>query len=356
MVTGPHDEEISELNEQAIEWQVRLRSDEVRDDEMEAFAHWLVEDPRHSEAFASAENLFDDMVMAARQAPKTVPLQVISNQNQNENTPRASTKTQSGSTAHSSPLVRMRRWLPAAAAMAAAWLFTVNLVAPENAHPLAAFLSDYHTATGSMQEVELADGSKVLLNTNSAISVDYDDSKRHIVLHHGQARFTVAQDQQRPFEVEVDGLRVMALGTVFDIYRTEQQHVYVTVQEHAVGIDFAQPSTSDSPNSQLRLTEGHRVHYQSGDTGFDSQAVDLRQALAWQQGRLVLSDYRLADLVGELNRYRLGRIYLADDQLKDLRVTGVFSLQQPDDILQSVSEVLGLQQTRLTPWWVLLHR
>jgi transmembrane sensor len=81
------------------------------------------------------------------------------------------------------------------------------LVVPSQSQLFDRYFSDYHTGTGEIRDIRLADGSHVLLNTDSAVSVDYQAAKRQIILHHGQARFSVAQDVQRPFEVQADKLK-----------------------------------------------------------------------------------------------------------------------------------------------------
>jgi transmembrane sensor len=335
-----------ELKQTAIEWLLRLRADDMSDEEMSAFAAWLAEDYRHSEAFASTEDLFDDMVRAATlNAASTI------------STPADTAKTLS-SPPKLKPSPRQRfpvkNWLPAAFAMAAVWLFAVILVMPEHAHPIVSLLSDYHTETGEIRDIQLADGSHILLNTNSAISVNFDDSRRQIVLHYGQARFTVAKDSQRPFEVVADDLNARALGTVFEVYRPDRDQVSVTVQQHAVRVDLHDDHQTVA--SAINLQAGQRLQYRHNGKAPAIEAIDLAQVTAWQQGRLQINDRPLGELIAELNRYRVGRIFLADAQLSQLRVTGAFALDNPDTIIRSVAEVLGLRQTRLSNWWVLLHR
>jgi transmembrane sensor len=219
-------------------------------------------------------------------------------------------------------------------------------------------LSDYHTKTGETRDIQLADGSHLLLNTSTAVSVNYQSSQRLITLHHGQARFTVAKDTQRPFEVKTDALVVRALGTVFDVYRKEADSIEVTVQEHAVIARIQKESTQakDDHFSQVTVQAGQQLIYQDNGTLPQPATVNLAQASAWQQHRLFINNRPLSKLIEELNRYRTGRIYLADDQLKNLPVTGVFPLDDPEDVLSSVQKVLALQETRLGSWWVVLHR
>lgn len=356
MLSDLNDAKLPDLKQQAIDWLVRLRDETISDTEINAFADWLAEDYRHSEAFASAEDLFNDMLLAASSVPASTQHAV--------DTPRAATDVVSLNRVSSNPAksqpnkpsVRAQHWLPAMLAMAAVWLFSVILVMPENSYPLERLLSDYYTVTGELRSIPLADGSRLLLNTNSAVSVNYDDAKRQIILHHGQVRFTVAKDSLRPFEVKVDGMHVTALGTVFDVLRTDAKETSVTVQQHAVSVDIQNAEHVRESLAGVYVQEGQQLRYRHDGILTAAQPIELEQATAWQQHRLLINDRPLGELISELNRYRVGRVFLSDTQLSKLRVTGVFSLDNPDDILHSVCNVLNLQETRLSDWWVLLHR
>jgi len=334
----------SEIKRQAIDWLVRLRSDDMSDGEVRAFANWLAEDAVHAEAFGEAENLFDDMALAARaqSAGRTVNPEPVGD--------------------GALPVAGKRRgrsrypvWLSASLAAAAVWLLAVNLILPGRFHPLAALLSDYRTQTGEMREFTLSDGSRLLLNTESAVSVDFAESRRNIVLHHGQARFTVAGDARRPFVVQANGLAVRALGTVFDVYQADNGEVTVTVQEHAVAAGLDPAAARRSP-SEKEVKQGQKLRYRPGGPLPDPEPARLDQATAWQRHRLLINDRPLPELLEELGRYRSGRIFLRDGGLQKLRITGVFALDNPDKVLDSVCQALGLRQTRIGPWWVWLHR
>ncbi|MGR8931458.1 MAG: FecR family protein [Gammaproteobacteria bacterium] len=344
------------LKQQAIDWLVRLRGDELSDGDMKAFADWLVQDYRHSEAFAFAEDLFGDMVLAVGKEPveattpaaeppvseKVVPLVAAAGQAK----PNRWVNTK-----------KDRRWTWIGVAAAAVWVFAVVLVVPDHSHPFDGLMSDYHTGKGELSNIRLADGSRILLNTNSAVSIDFDDSKRQIVLHHGQARFSVAEDTRRPFDVRMDEVYVRALGTVFEVYRTNADEGQVTVQEHSVSVGLAgDGARQNEATNSVVLKVGQRLNYRHGGNFSQIQSVDLDRATSWQQRRLVIDDRPLGDLIQELNRYRVGRVYIADAGLNDMHVTGVFSLENPDQILDSVCEVLGLKETKIAGLWVLLHR
>jgi transmembrane sensor len=339
---------------QAIEWLILLRSGEISEAETHAFADWLSQDICHAEAFAKAEEVFGMMVVAAkslRVIPPVLgqtkePISKRATQSLDSSEPKQiKSERRPASSNHS-------RWLALPLALAAAWLFAVALVVPTQSHFLDDCLSDYHTSTGELRDIQLADGSHLLLNTNTAVSVDYQPSLRLITLLHGQARFTVAKDTRRPFEVASGGLVVRALGTVFEVYNSGAGETSVIVQEHAVAARIQ----SDGKPSQVDVPEGYGLRYGNNGKLDKPEPVNVAQTSAWQHRRLYINNRPLVELVAELGRYRVGRIFLSDTNLKNLRVTGVFSLANPDEALVKVCNALGLQETRLSPWWVLLHQ
>lgn len=356
MSANATDNPLPDLTEQAINWLVRLHADDLSDAEACAFADWLSQDVSHTAAFAEAEDLFKDMVtvgeyISARSTAVVDPGQTKASQTMGNGT-RLKPPATSQNFGQSQP------WLAWPMGLAAAWLFAVLLVMPKQAHVLDAFLSDYHTTTGEQREIQLADGSRLLLNTNSAVSVDYQHKIRLIKLLHGQVRFTVAKDSQRPFEVHSEGLSVRALGTVFEVYNPATGDIRVAVQEHAVSASLLAEDnpglTEDSPAAIIN--EGQHLHYRGGSTLPAPQNSDNSQLTAWQQQRLFINNRPLSELIAELNRYRTGRIFLSDANLGNLRVTGVFSLANPEDTLHKISAGLALQETSLGAWWVVLHR
>ena len=332
-----------DLMEEAVDWLVKLRGGNLSEAQTHAFAEWLSQDSEHAAAFAKAEDFLGEMVAAVK-LPRPADVDFKLNAEKPSQQPLAF-----------QPRKTVKPWLAIPLAMAAAWLIAVGLVLPSQSSLWDNLLSDYHTQPGEIRDIPLADGSRLLLNTNTAVSVAYQPTQRLITLHHGEVRFTVAKDPQRPFEVKADNLMVRALGTVFDVYRKTPHAINVTVQEHAVAarLQTASLNTNAGHPVQVNIQVGQQLIYQGEKTLPQPTATNLTQASAWQQRRLYINDRPLGELVEELDRYRMGRIYLSDAKLKNLRVTGVFPLDNPEEVIASVRKVLGLQETRLGPWLVL---
>jgi transmembrane sensor len=327
------------LSDEAIDWLVLLRSGAAGDDDRQRFAEWLAQGPEHASAFRDAERLWASVADA------------LSDEAGDRAEPPATTGLPEKRPSPSSPLHR-RRLRPARWAVAAVLLLGLGL---QGLHVSDFWLSDYATDTGEQKQVSLDDGSTVLLDTDTAIALDWTPSRRLIRLRHGRAVFTVAPDAARPFEVKTGPAVVRALGTVFEVSESAAGAIAVTVQEHAVSVRLADGPT-DSAQAAVHVVSGQRVTYSPTQGLSPPEKADMSQATAWQRHKLLFKDQPLVKAVAELERYRRGKILIADSRLNDLRISGVFSLDDSDAILTAVEHALGIRSTRLGPWLILLHR
>ncbi|QGZ65692.1 DUF4880 domain-containing protein [Paraburkholderia acidisoli] len=210
-------------------------------------------------------------------------------------------------------------------------------------------LADYHTATGEQRAVALNDGSRILLDTGSAIDVRFDARRRVVRLIAGEMMVVTGHalvdgaPDARPFIVETGEGQIRALGTRFTV-RQNDDHTAVAVLESAVEI---QPD--DAPGLRHVLHAGER-------TTFTRRAVAgvaplAPQDSAWTRGQLVADEMRLRDFLDELARYRPG-IVRCDPQVADLRFSGVFPLDDTDRILETLPTVLPVQVRQRTRYWV----
>ncbi|OAI02361.1 FecR family protein [Methylomonas methanica] len=327
MNTDPDDSGDS-LADQAIDWLVEMRSGCVTDATRRRFEAWCRQDDTHRQAYAEAEALWGSVAQAAKGSPP------------------ADMRTESIGSVRQAVLSRRRfRWsgLALAASLVLGVLFGRDMLQDW-------LLSDYATAVGEQKQIQLADGSSILLNTDTVLAVDWAEDKRRVVLLRGQAEFKVAADVHRPFEVEAGDTAVKALGTVFDVVRRESGAVEVSVTEHAVAVRLTDKSTA----APMRVEEGQHLLY-AGNGSLDTpHAANLNQLNAWKRGKLLFHDQTLADVVAELNRYSKAKIILKGQDIKQLRVSGVF----PTDslaMLDALQKSLAIRVTQLGPWLVILH-
>lgn len=200
--------------------------------------------------------------------------------------------------------------------------------------------------TQSAQPTPLADGSTVQAQVSSSIKVNYSDSERALTIEKGQAYFSVAKDKQRPFIVSIDKASVTAVGTEFNIDRTEQ-FIDVTVYEGIVEV------RNDPNNQPILLKAGEKVRIHNDGFG-QIQRIALEQLVDWRSGWIEIDNETLAYLLEQLNRYSKQPIVANSAALKNKKVAGRFRLQDTEQALSLLSKMYALniehdpQQIRLT--------
>jgi ferric-dicitrate binding protein FerR (iron transport regulator) len=76
---------------------------------------------------------------------------------------------------------------------------------------------------------------------------------------------------------------------------------------------------------------------------------------AWVDGLIVTRNMRLGDFLQEVGRYRHGYLTCAAG-IADLRLSGVFRLENTDRLLAILPQTLPVQLRYRTRWWVTLER
>lgn len=66
---------------------------------------------------------------------------------------------------------------------------------------------------------------------------------------------------------------------------------------------------------------------------------------------LTVIEWRLADFISELRRYRPG-LLRCDERIADLRLSGAFRIDDTDTILQNLGTSLPVKVRYLTRYWV----
>ena len=193
------------------------------------------------------------------------------------------------------------------------------------------------TAIGEQRFTQLADGSRVRLDTHSRVEVRLHRAERDITLTAGQAFFDVAKDPSRPFLVTANGSTVRAVGTRFGV-RMDGDTVAVVLADGSVRVAGA-----SAGNTMLR--PGEAVTLIGGKVGAPAPA-DVEALTSWTTGRLVFRDTPLVSAVAEMNRYGRAPIELATKRAAALRVNGVFDSGNIDAFVAAASAVSGLRVER----------
>ena len=212
------------VSEQAIDWMVKLRAGTPDAALQTRFNAWLAMDPAHLQAWTNLQERLGASFNTVRALDRRVPGQAGEARQillQPQGSRRDALRVIAGL-----GLLGGGLWLCARS-------------------PLGdSLLADLSTGRGQRQGYNLADGSRLNLNANSAVDLRFDDQQRLVVLRHGELVIQVAPDPQRPLRVRTAQGQVQALGTRF-LVAQEQDATRVVVLQHSVQLRLPDGTTRD---------------------------------------------------------------------------------------------------------------
>jgi transmembrane sensor len=308
--------------EQAAEWFAVLRSGAASDDEKARWQAWLDVREENRLAWQRVESISNGLSL-----PKMEPA--------------------AANAALDAAALQRRRAIKMLSLLAVTGLTCWEA---RNTYPvqtiLAGFNADYRSAVGEVRDLTLADGTRLWLNTDSALDEHYDERIRRVKLRKGEVMIATNPDDRspaRPFIIESAEGSLRALGTRFNVRQLEGK-TRLSVFEGRVEI------VPRDPDAASKIIEsGEQVDFTRNEIMAVMPAGSTSEA--WTQGLLVADNMPLGELVTELARYRSG--YLAcDPAIAQLRVVGGFPLKRPDQALAMLEASLPIQVHRTMPWWV----
>jgi transmembrane sensor len=330
------------IEAEAAAWVARFDAGDVSAKDQAAFQEWLNRSALHREAIAIYGNLWSELDA----------LRLLTDTSEAETGAREY---------HPAALERARPWLAACAAAVIAVAGGAVLF-----HPKPQLLAKaqsparlfYETAVGGQRKITLADGSKVILNTNSRLDVDFSGNRRNVHLMRGEAYFDVVHDKARPFTVDANNYVVRDIGTAFDVHLSKTGVVEVGVTKGSVEVTTAAGGqVSGAAKSLGVIVAGHDIvlgqpDIVPGQKVERAEAVsnaDLARKLAWRQGQLNYTGQPLGEVLADVSRYSNIKIELADPALENLPVGATFRTDQIEAIFAALENNFGLHAEWIDP-------
>ena len=208
----------------------------------------------------------------------------------------------------------------------------------------------YETAIGENAIHELSDGSRISLNTNSRVRVEYSENNRLLILERGEMHIAVAHDPDRRLSVLIGDKVVQAVGTEFNVEITQDQDIELMVTEGVVMVGVVDSATNPSSQSRsLLLTQsttivgaGESVLIEAGDVTVDDvdpksmKSNDIAVKLSWREGNLIFRGESLEEAVNEVGRYTAVEFIILDEDTRAIKVAGLFKAGDVEGLLAAL--------------------
>jgi transmembrane sensor len=299
--------------EQAVEWLVELQAGDISEQRRLAWQAWRAADAEHERAWQRIEAV--NLGLRGLDTPLAL-------------------------TALDAPGRRSRR-----DALKVLMLFALaggGVAGLQGSAPLLALRSDEATGVGERRVLKLADGSRLELNTASAVDIRFDAGQRLIEMRQGEILLDGASDP-RPLRIHTPQGLIESQGGRLNVRILERSS---RVSLFAGSADLLAEGQRQSllPGQQASITPV-RIEAPQGAN---------EDNVAWAQGMLVASGMRLDDFLAELGRYRHGHLS-CDPQVAGLLISGSYPLDNTERILAMLPKALPVEVHSLTRYWIKVH-
>jgi len=310
------------VRQQALAWLVRLRGEPSQDD-LAAFEAWYIADQRHADAY--------DALLSSWE--KTAKLPVATARRR------------------ASPRRDAAPWI----ALAATLLLIVagaSFFHWRRASDGRATVASLTTQLGEIRAVALDDGSRLTLDTDSAVDIRFGRDERRVRLLRGRARFAVVGNEQRVFLVIAGSREIIARGGLFDV---GQRPWGLTIAALKGTVDVR--STEASPSRPaIQLQPGQQLLAQD-DGGSNRPVLGRAADTRWPLGMLTFADAPLGEVATSINRYNKTQIVFRDPSLATRRFTGTIKARRPAELAAMIAAMFDQRVERgpagnlvLVPW------
>ena len=321
-----------EIAAEAAAWIAHLHGPNRTPESQQRFQAWQARSPAHREAFERCTDVWQEVALSGATAFRNQP------EYRPPSAPRTSTRWRAGA----------RVWTTAIVGAPTCALALVLALHWQGTHT-------YLTHVGEQRVVMLDDGSRMTMNTDTKLRVDFGQKQRSVAIEQGEAFFEVAKDSTRPFVVRIADSEVVAVGTAFSVRyaptgRATGQLAVTLVEGHVKvrSAGGANPAALE-PSSPVLMNPGEQLFLEQAA----SQKVvpvlrkldqpRVASALAWKRGEVVFDDTPLAEAITDMNRYSHITISLSDDvAAANLHISGLYLVDDVAGFAEAVAAMHGL--------------
>lgn len=294
------------LREQAAAWFLRVQQSDCSETDKKYFEAWLAENEAHRAEYQQYVQLWRNLDQLEREPEQAV--------------------------------YKKQR-----AALTWGILLAVMLGA---LHWLSGYEEVILTAKGERQQIYLADGTTIDVNTDTALRLALFRFTRKITIDRGEASIKISPNRFQSIEVHAGNGILRDIGTTFNVVQVVDKTT-VAVFEGIVEI-----SLNNQAKTIKQLHGGEQLSYSTHGLSEISR-VEAEAVTAWHNDRIVFHDNPLDEVIRQINRYHSRPLRLGESQLSKLKVSGEFNASDRSGLIKALKTLFPLRSSELHDMTVL---
>ena len=195
-------------------------------------------------------------------------------------------------------------------------------------------ITKIRTHEGERVDITLPDSTRIIMNSGSTIeySNDFNVKDRKIRLF-GEAYFDVVKNSEKPFQVYLDKMTVVATGTKFNIFSyNSENRIEATLEDGSINVVIPGKET-------IYVSPGQQVTYFTNNNKAVVEDVTIESFTSWKENILRLNDTPFEEALRNIARRHNVIFEIQDSKLLDLKYTATFIDESIEEIMQMLKAV-----------------
>ncbi|MDR2949873.1 MAG: FecR domain-containing protein [Prevotella sp.] len=170
---------------------------------------------------------------------------------------------------------------------------------------------------GEIRTITLPDSSVVKVNSGSILIYPRHFTGTRDIFLNGEAYFTVAKDETKPFIVKTSSMDVEALGTIFNVSAyTDSENLSASLESGKVNVTF-----KNTDKESVLLLPNEQVTYGKKTGLIKKKTVKIENVIAWINGNMVIQSMPVNEVIKIIERKYAVKVYFDPDKYRDERIT-----------------------------------
>lgn len=203
-------------------------------------------------------------------------------------------------------------------------------------------LADQHTGLAQRRQETLPDGGTLWMDARTVVDLAFEQGQRELTLHRGRLLVRAPAQPAGRLQVHTPGGTLAAGDARFVVQASSGRPLHVTAINGSVAVTAASGERVD-------VAEGRHAVLVPGQAARVETARGTESL--WTRGLVALDNEPLGDLVEALQAYR-GGVLRVEPRAAQLRISGVFSLDDTDKTLRALAETQPVRLNMRTRYWV----